>query len=544
MSAEIGDLNKITYREKAAEILVQLLCGSIGGGISSFITYPLTNIRLRSIVKNIKDKELKAEPTLKPKKQDMSMKNGEFCHCSASEQEEEVANKDDRIICQNNTFKIAPDEHEKYFHEEEQANEVYYRINDNKEQDIKNIENNSGQSGNTKNSSKNNNPKYLKHTMSNSTILTPCFGDNLINYDSDKSSSSNPNNRKKFRENMDDIEENTESSSGENNSESLTKKEADKEGKQLFVCHSGNSSFSNSSSTSKRKKHLIEALKYIANMLTNYTNYVNPMKTNFYKQLRKIIRTEGVFGLYKGALTSVICSVVQNGSHFCLVKLFELLIELKYPNIVKKKSIALVMLVNFLAALCTAVITNPIEVINTRMATCKSQLRKITDKISIEEGMTNLSMISNIYDQEGFSGFFKGIVPSLVLTMYPVIQFTAYEYLKGIFEKRNKFNGTDMSNTQIVVLSFFSKCFATTINYPLITIKSLFQYNSGNSDDTVKAIKNIYKEKGFLAFYNGMMNKLVSSQFNNIALMMIYEKMQAFIRFTVFSMIFGFQIKP
>ena len=39
------------FKEKASEIFVQLLTGSVGGAISTLFTYPLTNIRLRSIVK-------------------------------------------------------------------------------------------------------------------------------------------------------------------------------------------------------------------------------------------------------------------------------------------------------------------------------------------------------------------------------------------------------------------------------------------------------------------------------------------------------------
>jgi hypothetical protein len=41
---------EMNIKEKAAEILVQLLCGSIGGGVSTFFTYPMANIRLRNIV--------------------------------------------------------------------------------------------------------------------------------------------------------------------------------------------------------------------------------------------------------------------------------------------------------------------------------------------------------------------------------------------------------------------------------------------------------------------------------------------------------------
>lgn len=38
------------FQEKATEIMVQLLCGSLGGGVSTFFTYPLSIIRLKKMV--------------------------------------------------------------------------------------------------------------------------------------------------------------------------------------------------------------------------------------------------------------------------------------------------------------------------------------------------------------------------------------------------------------------------------------------------------------------------------------------------------------
>lgn len=40
-----------TNKEIAAEGLVQLICGSMGGAISSYLSYPMVVIRINQIVK-------------------------------------------------------------------------------------------------------------------------------------------------------------------------------------------------------------------------------------------------------------------------------------------------------------------------------------------------------------------------------------------------------------------------------------------------------------------------------------------------------------
>jgi len=83
-------------------------------------------------------------------------------------------------------------------------------------------------------------------------------------------------------------------------------------------------------------------------------------------------------------------------------------------------------------------------------------------------------MIKHIYDQDGLMGFFTGLSPSLALCLNPIIQFTIYEAMKTYM------TGLDgvVSNRSIAICSILSKLISTIVNYPLISIKTLYQARS------------------------------------------------------------------
>jgi len=72
------------------------------------------------------------------------------------------------------------------------------------------------------------------------------------------------------------------------------------------------------------------------------------------------------------------------------------------------------------AASLNSVATLPITVINTRMQTADPSQRK---------GMVGTA--AEILQTEGFSGLWRGIGPSLILSINPAITFLVFEKLKG-----------------------------------------------------------------------------------------------------------------
>lgn len=256
-------------------------------------------------------------------------------------------------------------------------------------------------------------------------------------------------------------------------------------------------------------------------LLQRVFNTFNPYNYKSFHIILSIINHEGLLGLYKGVFTSVICSIIQNGCQFFFAKIFQ------YVFNFSSDKISSIIIVNLYAAVLTALFINPIEVLNTRIATHH------------KKSIGNIELINDIISNEGLRSFYKGLLPSLILTTYPVINLTIYGYLKGKIERFD----TPLTGKEIVLISFISKFLTTIINYPLLLIKSLFQSNHTKETlSLVKIIEKIYNTKGILGFYNGFFNKMASSQFNSVLLMLIYEKIQEYARFIVFVLLFGFKV--
>jgi hypothetical protein len=153
-----------------------------------------------------------------------------------------------------------------------------------------------------------------------------------------------------------------------------------------------------------------------------------------------------------------------------------------------------------------------------------------------ERDLGNIDMIKKIISEEGISGFLKGIVPSLILTIVPVIQFTSYELLKNSLSDANG----KISNKNVILISFFSKFVSILLNYPLMTLKTLYQSNSSLSNKEIIGIINkVMKEEGIIGFYKGIGSKVLGSVMNNMILMLTYERLQNVVRLILVQLILG-----
>jgi len=144
-------------------------------------------------------------------------------------------------------------------------------------------------------------------------------------------------------------------------------------------------------------------------------------------------------------------------------------------------------------------------------------------------------MINKIINEEGIGAFYKGIIPSLFLTLNPVIQFTSYEIL------RNSFTNSigEITNKNIILISFISKIITILINYPLMTIKTLYQADSKtSSENTFNILVKMIKEEGLIFLYKGFSSKIVGSLISNTILMLTYEKIQKIVRLILIKMVF------
>lgn len=158
------------------------------------------------------------------------------------------------------------------------------------------------------------------------------------------------------------------------------------------------------------------------------------------------------------------------------------------------------MIAGAIAGSATVMLTNPIWVVNTRMTTRKSQYDEpvLPGSKSIK-APSSLATLLSIVKDEGPTRLFAGVMPALVLVINPILQYTFFEQLKGVLEKRRRVTPTDS-----FYLGAMGKLLATSITYPYITVKSRMHVaRDGPKESMGETFSRILREEGWAGLYGG-----------------------------------------
>lgn len=162
------------------------------------------------------------------------------------------------------------------------------------------------------------------------------------------------------------------------------------------------------------------------------------------------------------------------------------------------------MIAGAIAGSATVLLTNPIWVVNTRMTTRKQNNE--TDEALLPgakapKAPTTIGTLLALIRDEGPQALFSGVVPALVLVINPILQYTIFEQLKNILEKKKR-----ITPTVAFLLGALGKLFATSITYPYITVKSRMHVagRDGGKENMPDAMRRIKREEGYVGFYKGM----------------------------------------
>jgi len=133
------------------------------------------------------------------------------------------------------------------------------------------------------------------------------------------------------------------------------------------------------------------------------------------------------------------------------------------------------MLAGAIAGSATTIISNPIWVISTRQAVRASSSRSDAAGPSKKPSppMKKLGFvqtIQHILKTDGVTAFWKGLGPSLVLVINPILQYTAFERLRSMAldGKRKRGVMPKLNDFEVFMLGALSKLFATGLTYPQI----------------------------------------------------------------------------
>lgn len=157
-----------------------------------------------------------------------------------------------------------------------------------------------------------------------------------------------------------------------------------------------------------------------------------------------------------------------------------------------------------LAGSATVLITNPIWVVNTRMTARKNEADdKLLPGSTHRKQPSTIGTLMSMIQDEGLSSLFAGVMPALVLVINPILQYTIFEQLKNVLERRRKVGPTDS-----FYLGAIGKLLATSITYPYITVKSRAHVagKKAKNENMFASFQRILREEGWAGLYGGKYN--------------------------------------
>jgi len=211
-----------------------------------------------------------------------------------------------------------------------------------------------------------------------------------------------------------------------------------------------------------------------------------------------IAREEGIRGLFGGIRPVVIRAVV---SEFAIMYFSEFLLGM-YRVMAKRPASPLpATLLRMIGGFGCVLTTLPLETISTRVTTARP---RITTRMAIQQ----------LYKENGFKAFWKGLRVSFVLCLNPALMFTAVDNLhKVLLALQQRFrNDTDDKLHWALELSngFIAKFSTMCIVYPLIRGKVLLQARDIRVG-FVEVLLEVFRTEGWQSLYKGLVAQLSKS---------------------------------
>ncbi|XP_022943022.1 peroxisomal nicotinamide adenine dinucleotide carrier-like isoform X2 [Cucurbita moschata] len=273
----------------------------------------------------------------------------------------------------------------------------------------------------------------------------------------------------------------------------------------------------------------------------------------------QVVKHEGWDRLYGGLGPSLVGTSVSQGVYYYFYQIFRSKAEAASLERMKAGigdgSVGMLssLLVAAVSGCVNVLLTNPIWVVVTRM-----QTHKKASKPSLPGGapLTPLDetvpaalnppsyrtthAIQELYDEAGIRGFWKGVIPTLIMVSNPSIQFMLYETMLNKLKKQRALRkvGSGVTALEIFLLGALAKLGATVVTYPLLVVKARLQAKQVVAGDkrhqykgTFDAIIKMIRYEGVYGFYKGMGTKIVQSVLAAAVLFMVKEELVRSTRF-------------
>ncbi|KAI9297773.1 mitochondrial carrier [Neoconidiobolus thromboides FSU 785] len=258
--------------------------------------------------------------------------------------------------------------------------------------------------------------------------------------------------------------------------------------------------------------------------------------TTMLEVIQRVYEKEGITGVYNGLPTGVLQVMANSFAYFY----FYTFIRNHYLKRATPKvgemhatlpawaELSVGGVAGILAQLCTL----PVSVAVTRQQTTLAEHRK-----------SMIETWKDIIEEDGYSGLWRGLKPSLVLVINPSITYGVFEKCKGYW--LNLKAKRDLTALEIFVIGAISKTIATIVTYPYIMAKVRLQWKAPKHvtddpeykpyKDSIDVLKRVLKNKGLIGWYEGMQAQISKAVLSQIILFLVKEK----ITFSVTMLLLG-----
>ena len=234
--------------------------------------------------------------------------------------------------------------------------------------------------------------------------------------------------------------------------------------------------------------------------------------------MRRLIKVEGFFSLWRGNVANVIRYFPNQAMNFALKDTIKKSFGTYDPKTQFWKFAIANCLAGGIASSISLIFCHPIDLIRTRLALDNK------NKIGERKFTGSIDCLVKIYNAEGINGVYKGMVISVVgIFTFRAVYFGFYDTLKGIFIKKDTNFFIKWAVAQsITVLS-------SAMFYPLDTLRRRMMLQSGESvpiyKNSIDCAKKIMREEHFKGFYKGWGTNAIKMCGSSIILV-LYDEFQ------------------
>ncbi|WFD36650.1 hypothetical protein MCUN1_003537 [Malassezia cuniculi] len=238
---------------------------------------------------------------------------------------------------------------------------------------------------------------------------------------------------------------------------------------------------------------------------TNPAAEKNERGPEMLRVLLRIARGKGgIPELYKGFRANILNTFVQQFAYFywyTVVRTLYIGRVLRSRDPAPALSTVTELVLGALAGALAQLFTTPIGVVATRQ-----QIGSHDHEEDADESI--MGHVREIYHKDGLPGFWRGIKPSLVLTINPAITYGVYERVKNLILIAS---GGHMSPGKSFLIGALSKTLATIVTFPYILSKIRLQAKNTPYKSAFEVLSTIAQKEGILGWYQGMQAQIIKA---------------------------------